>query len=172
MVGTGEAGEPGAPGPTGSSSATGRGGAEGSRPGGGAGVLGFRTAPAGWCHPPSQAQVAAAARGTEEGEAGERGQGVRQVRTSQSLSVRLSAAAGAGDEDEGESGVEDGGSACFGQVSRRLGRLLRRLPKSRSWTDGLRILRRTSSNGSLITSSSGTERRREKRLQLHLSPGV
>ncbi|XP_014021801.1 ras association domain-containing protein 5 isoform X6 [Salmo salar] len=46
------------------------------------------------------------------------------------------------------------GSACFGQVSRRLGRLLRRLPKSRSWSDGLRMLRRTSSNGSLINSSS------------------
>ncbi|XP_055773461.1 ras association domain-containing protein 5 isoform X3 [Salvelinus fontinalis] len=46
------------------------------------------------------------------------------------------------------------GSACFGQVSRRLGRLLRRLPKSRSWSDGLRMLRRTSSHGSLITSSS------------------
>ncbi|XP_045073707.1 ras association domain-containing protein 5-like isoform X2 [Coregonus clupeaformis] len=46
------------------------------------------------------------------------------------------------------------GSACFGQVSRRLGRLLRRLPKSRSWSDGLRMLRRTSSNGSLINTSS------------------
>uniref|UniRef100_A0A8P4GN05 Ras association domain family member 5 n=1 Tax=Dicentrarchus labrax TaxID=13489 RepID=A0A8P4GN05_DICLA len=45
------------------------------------------------------------------------------------------------------------GSACFGQVSRRLGRLLKRLPKSRSWSDGLRILRRSSSNGSLLTAS-------------------
>uniref|UniRef100_A0A3Q3FBU5 Ras association domain family member 5 n=1 Tax=Labrus bergylta TaxID=56723 RepID=A0A3Q3FBU5_9LABR len=52
-------------------------------------------------------------------------------------------------------GDSDGevGSACFGQVSRRLGRLLKRLPKSRSWSDGLRILRRSSSNGSLLTTS-------------------
>ncbi|XP_030275178.1 ras association domain-containing protein 5 isoform X2 [Sparus aurata] len=45
------------------------------------------------------------------------------------------------------------GSACFGQVSRRLGRLLKRLPKSRSWSDSLRILRRSSSNGSLLPTS-------------------
>ncbi|TKS71465.1 Ras association domain-containing protein 5 [Collichthys lucidus] len=45
------------------------------------------------------------------------------------------------------------GSACFGQVSRRLGRLLKRLPKSRSWSDSLRILRRSSSNGSLLNAS-------------------
>uniref|UniRef100_A0A1A8LUQ0 Ras association (RalGDS/AF-6) domain family member 5 n=1 Tax=Nothobranchius pienaari TaxID=704102 RepID=A0A1A8LUQ0_9TELE len=44
-------------------------------------------------------------------------------------------------------------SACFGQVSRRLGRLLKRLPKSRSWSDSLRILRRSASNGSLLNSS-------------------
>ncbi|XP_056256361.1 ras association domain-containing protein 5 isoform X4 [Seriola aureovittata] len=52
-------------------------------------------------------------------------------------------------------GDSDGeaGSACFGQVSRRLGRLLKRLPKSRSWSDSLRILRRSSSNGSLLTTS-------------------
>ncbi|XP_029682357.1 ras association domain-containing protein 5 isoform X2 [Takifugu rubripes] len=47
----------------------------------------------------------------------------------------------------------DVGSACFGQVSRRLGRFLKRLPKSRSWSDGLRLLRRSSSNGSLLTTS-------------------
>ncbi|XP_063330428.1 ras association domain-containing protein 5 isoform X3 [Pelmatolapia mariae] len=51
-------------------------------------------------------------------------------------------------ESEGEAG-----SACFGQVSRRLGRLLKRLPKSRSWSDSLRILRRSSSNGSLLNTS-------------------
>ncbi|XP_069012899.1 ras association domain-containing protein 5 isoform X2 [Embiotoca jacksoni] len=51
-------------------------------------------------------------------------------------------------DSEGEAG-----SACFGQVSRRLGRLLKRLPKSRSWSDSLRILRRSSSNGSLLNTS-------------------
>nr|XP_046198811.1 ras association domain-containing protein 5-like isoform X3 [Oncorhynchus gorbuscha] len=93
-------------------------------------------------------------RRVEEGEAGESGEGVSQVRASQSLSLRVRAEVGG--EGEGELGGEDGdmGSACFGQVSRRLGRLLRRLPKSRSWSDGLRMLRRTSSNGSLINSSS------------------
>ncbi|XP_057218155.1 ras association domain-containing protein 5 isoform X2 [Triplophysa rosa] len=40
-------------------------------------------------------------------------------------------------------------SACFGQVSKRLGRFFRRLPKSRSWSEGLRILRRSSSSGTL-----------------------
>ncbi|MEQ2170575.1 hypothetical protein GOODEAATRI_001687, partial [Goodea atripinnis] len=48
----------------------------------------------------------------------------------------------------------EAGSACFGQVSRRLGRLLKRLPKSRSWSDSLRILRRSSSNGSLLNNSA------------------
>ncbi|XP_037630501.1 ras association domain-containing protein 5 isoform X2 [Sebastes umbrosus] len=56
------------------------------------------------------------------------------------------------DEVRGDSEGE-AGSACFGQVSRRLGRLLKRLPKSRSWSDSLRILRRSSSNGSLLTTS-------------------
>ncbi|XP_023180501.1 ras association domain-containing protein 5 isoform X2 [Xiphophorus maculatus] len=56
------------------------------------------------------------------------------------------------EEVKGDSEV-DAGSACFGHVSRRLGRLLKRLPKSRSWSDGLRILRRSSSNGSLLTNS-------------------
>ncbi|KAK1901205.1 Lysine-specific demethylase 5B [Dissostichus eleginoides] len=57
------------------------------------------------------------------------------------------------DEVRGDSEGEVG-SACFGQVSRRLGRLLKRLPKSRSWSDSLRILRRSSSNGSLLTTSA------------------
>nr|XP_040058539.1 ras association domain-containing protein 5 isoform X3 [Gasterosteus aculeatus aculeatus] len=61
------------------------------------------------------------------------------------VSLRLDEVRG---DPEGEAG-----SACFGQVSRRLGRLLKRLPKSRSWSDGLRILRRSSSNGSLLTTS-------------------
>lgn len=129
--------------------------------------LGYRTAPAGWCHAPRQAQVAPLVtgprveEGEREGEAGESGEGVSQVRASQSLSLRVRAEVGG--EGEGELGGEDGdmGSACFGQVSRRLGRLLRRLPKSRSWSDGLRMLRRTSSNGSLINSSSGMEGGRE-----------
>lgn len=56
------------------------------------------------------------------------------------------------EEVRGES-EGDAGSACFGQVSRRLGRLLKRLPKSRSWSDSLRILRRSSSNGSLLNAS-------------------
>ncbi|XP_029948371.1 ras association domain-containing protein 5 isoform X2 [Salarias fasciatus] len=56
------------------------------------------------------------------------------------------------DEVRGDSDG-DAGSACFGQVSRRLGRLLKRLPKSRSWSDSLRILRRSSSNGSLLPTS-------------------
>uniref|UniRef100_A0A673KZZ4 Ras association domain-containing protein 5-like n=1 Tax=Sinocyclocheilus rhinocerous TaxID=307959 RepID=A0A673KZZ4_9TELE len=43
-------------------------------------------------------------------------------------------------------------SACFGQVSKRLGRLFRRLPKSRSWSEGLRMLRRSSSSGTLVLS--------------------
>ncbi|KAL7843516.1 hypothetical protein AOLI_G00250280 [Acnodon oligacanthus] len=40
--------------------------------------------------------------------------------------------------------------ACFTQVSRRIGRLFRRLPKSRSWSEGLRLLRRSSSSGTLV----------------------
>ncbi|XP_058229147.1 ras association domain-containing protein 5 isoform X2 [Hemibagrus wyckioides] len=43
-------------------------------------------------------------------------------------------------------------SACFGHVSRRLSRLFRRLPKSRSWSEGLRLLRRSSSSGALVLS--------------------
>ncbi|XP_065097502.1 ras association domain-containing protein 5 isoform X2 [Paramisgurnus dabryanus] len=47
---------------------------------------------------------------------------------------------------------EDVASDCFGHVSKRLGRLFRRLPKSRSWSEGLRMLRRSSSSGTLMLS--------------------
>lgn len=53
-------------------------------------------------------------------------------------------------------------SACFGQVSKRLGRFFRRLPKSRSWSEGLRMLRRSSSSGTLML--SGNLREREMRI--------
>lgn len=52
-------------------------------------------------------------------------------------------------------------SACFGHVSRRLSRLFRRLPKSRSWSEGLRLLRRSSSSGALVL--SGNKHRGEER---------
>lgn len=48
-------------------------------------------------------------------------------------------------------------SACFGHVSRRLSRLFRRLPKSRSWSEGLRLLRRSSSSGALVLSGNGQQ---------------
>ncbi|XP_077059434.1 ras association domain-containing protein 5 isoform X2 [Siphateles boraxobius] len=52
-----------------------------------------------------------------------------------------------------EMGTEEAvASACFGQVSKRLGRFFRRLPKSRSWSEGLRMLRRSSSSGTLMLS--------------------
>lgn len=118
-----------------------------------------RTVPAGWCHhAPSMAQIAPlipereeakeeAAVGVRSGVA----EGVRVGRTFLGqVSLHLEDVRG---DSEGEAG-----SACFGQVSRRLGRLLKRLPKSRSWSDGLRILRRSSSNGSLLA-TSGTEGR-------------
>lgn len=118
-----------------------------------------RTVPAGWCHhAPSMAQIAPvvpgqedARRGAEEGvwSGGVEGVGVGRTLLGQ-VSLRL-------DEVRGDSEGEVG-SACFGQVSRRLGRLLKRLPKSRSWSDSLRILRRSSSNGSLLP-TSGMERR-------------
>ncbi|XP_075880536.1 ras association domain-containing protein 5 isoform X2 [Nelusetta ayraudi] len=57
------------------------------------------------------------------------------------------------EERDGEGGAGVGAAACFGQVSRRLSRLLKRLPKSRSWSDSLRMLRRSSSNGSLLNNS-------------------
>ncbi|XP_049436609.1 ras association domain-containing protein 5 isoform X2 [Epinephelus fuscoguttatus] len=85
----------------------------------------------------------------EEARVGVRPGGVEGVRVGRTLlgqvSLHLEEVTG---DSEGEAG-----SACFGQVSRRLGRLLKRLPKSRSWSDSLRILRRSSSNGSLLTTS-------------------
>lgn len=118
-----------------------------------------RTVPAGWCHhAPSMAQIAPLVQVQEEGkgEAGVgigprdvEGVGVGKTFLGQ-VSLRLEDVRG---DSEGEAG-----SACFGQVSRRLGRLLKRLPKSRSWSDSLRILRRSSSNGSLLP-TSGMKRR-------------
>lgn len=115
-----------------------------------------RTVPAGWCrHASSMAQIAPLVPGRhdpkEEAAAGPaassgRVGGVRPGRTFLGqVSLHLDEVRG---DPEG-----DAGSACFGQVSRRLGRFLKRLPKSRSWSDGLRILRRSSSNGSLLTAS-------------------
>lgn len=113
-----------------------------------------RTVPAGWCHhAPSMAQIAPLVPGQEEAK-GEAGAGVgsggaERVRMGRTflghVSLCLEEVTG---DSEGEAG-----SACFGQVSRRLGRLLKRLPKSRSWSDSLRILRRSSSNGSLLNTS-------------------
>jgi len=121
-----------------------------------------RTVPAGWCHhAPSMAQIAPLVPGQEDtkGESGEgfgsggvEGFGVGTALLGQ-VSLHLDEVRG---DSEGEAG-----SACFGQVSRRLGRLLKRLPKSRSWSDSLRILRRSSSNGSLLT-TSGMEWRLER----------
>ncbi|XP_076611610.1 ras association domain-containing protein 5 isoform X2 [Chaetodon auriga] len=82
--------------------------------------------------------------GVGVGSGGVEGIGVRRMFLGQ-VSLHLEEVRG---DSEGEAG-----SACFGQVSRRLGRLLKRLPKSRSWSDSLRILRRSSSNGSLLTTS-------------------
>lgn len=118
-----------------------------------------RTVPAGWCrHASSMAQIAplVAGRNDAKEEAAAPaarsggGDGVRPGRTFLGqVSLHLDEVRG---EPEG-----DVGSACFGQVSRRLGRFLKRLPKSRSWSDGLRILRRSSSNGSLLTTSGTGE---------------
>ncbi|XP_069393944.1 ras association domain-containing protein 5 isoform X4 [Paralichthys olivaceus] len=97
------------------------------------------------------AQIAPLVQGREEakGVAGVGTRGVEGVRVSRTflgqVSLHLEEVRG---DPEGEAG-----SACFGQVSRRLGRLLKRLPKSRSWSDSLRILRRSSSNGSLLATS-------------------
>lgn len=107
------------------------------------------TVPAGWHHhAPSMAQIAPLGQGRndakEEAGVGAGGTFLGQV------SLHL--------EEVGGDPEGDPGSACFGQVSRRLGRFLKRLPKSRSWGDGLRILRRSSSNGSLLT-TSGMDRR-------------
>lgn len=107
-----------------------------------------RTVPAGWCHhAPSMAQIAPFVPGRNEAkeELG-RVEGIRPgKRVFGQVSLHLDEVSG---EAEGEVG-----SACFGQVSRRLGRFLKRLPKSRSWSESLRILRRSSSNGSLINTS-------------------
>ncbi|MED6279959.1 hypothetical protein CHARACLAT_005998 [Characodon lateralis] len=109
-----------------------------------------RTVPTGWCHhAPSMAQIAPLCTGQEEGKGGG-GVGSGQVEAVRrtflgQVSLCLEEVKG---DSEGEAG-----SACFGQVSRRLGRLLKRLPKSRSWSDSLRILRRSSSNGSLLNNS-------------------
>lgn len=61
------------------------------------------------------------------------------------------------EERDGEGRAGAAAAACFGQVSRRLGRLLKRLPKSRSWSDSLRMLRRSSSNGSLLNNSGRSQ---------------
>lgn len=111
-----------------------------------------RTVPAGWCHhAPSMAQIAPLHPGEDEGKQGTGvavgSGGVEGVGRTFLGQVSLCL-----EEVTGDSEGEDG-SACFGQVSRRLGRLLKRLPKSRSWSDSLRILRRSSSNGSLLNTS-------------------
>lgn len=121
------------------------------------------TVPAGWCHhAPSMAQIAPLIPGRSDakreagggaaGSGGVEGIGVGRAFLGQ-VSLHL--------EEVRADREGDAGSACFGQVSRRLGRLLKRLPKSRSWSDSLRILRRSSSNGSLLT-NSGMERRTEE----------
>ncbi|XP_028652529.1 ras association domain-containing protein 5 isoform X2 [Erpetoichthys calabaricus] len=43
-------------------------------------------------------------------------------------------------------------TACFGKVSKRISKLLRRLPKSKSWSEGLRLIRRSSSSSTLSLS--------------------
>lgn len=113
-----------------------------------------RTVPAGWCrHAAAMAQIAPLVPGRhhpkeEAGPAARsgRGEGLRPGRAFLGqVSLHLEESRG---EPEGGAG-----SACFGQVSRRLGKFLKRLPKSRSWSDGLRILRRSTSNGSLLSTS-------------------
>lgn len=111
------------------------------------------TAPEGGSHhAPSMAQIAPLIPegdvvGVGVGSGAVEAAGVGRTFLSQ-VSLRLDAARG-----DSEGGDRAAGSACFGQVSRRLGRLLKRLPKSRSWSEGLRILRRTTSSGSLFTTS-------------------
>ncbi|KAG9352899.1 hypothetical protein JZ751_017475, partial [Albula glossodonta] len=58
--------------------------------------------------------------------------------------------------------AEASATACFGQVSRRLSRLFRRLPKSRSWSEGLRLIRRSSSSSSLVLSDDGAPQKHLK----------
>lgn len=117
-----------------------------------------RTVPAGWCrHASAMAQMAPPVAGREgareEAAPAARSGGVDGVRPGGTflgqVALHLEDVRG---EPEGAVG-----SACFGQVSRRLGRFLKRLPKSRSWSDGLRVLRRSSSNGSLLTTSGTGE---------------
>lgn len=110
-----------------------------------------RTAPAEWCHyhhhhAPSMAQIAPLISGQND----PNGQtGIRSGNFE--IDRRFLGLEGVRRDSEGE--VK---AACFGQVSRRLGRLLKRLPKSRSWSDSLRILRRSASNGSLLPASGRT----------------
>ncbi|MEQ2190516.1 hypothetical protein XENOCAPTIV_028011 [Xenoophorus captivus] len=113
-----------------------------------------RTVPTGWCHhAPSMAQIAPLCTGQEEGTGGG---GVGSGRVEAVGRTFLGQVSLCLEEVKGDSEGE-AGSACFGQVSRRLGRLLKRLPKSRSWSDSLRILRRSSSNGSLLNNSGMTK---------------
>lgn len=119
----------------------GRGGERGTPRGG----YEHRTAPAGWRHrAPFMAQVAER-EGTAAG-----GEGVKVGGVGGAF-LHLEERDG-----EGRAGAATA-AACFGQVSRRLGRLLKRLPKSRSWSDSLRMLRRSSSNGSLLNNSGRSQ---------------
>lgn len=105
-----------------------------------------RTAPAGWClRAPSVTQIA------PQG-AGVRSRDVDIVSGRRTLPDQVTLHL----EEVGGEAERGAASACFGPVSRRLGRLLSRLPKSRSWSDSLRLLRRASSNGSLLP-ASGTQ---------------
>ncbi|XP_061687650.1 ras association domain-containing protein 5 isoform X3 [Syngnathoides biaculeatus] len=110
--------------------------------------------PSRWCpHAPPMAQITPGQDGGgRETGVDSRSRNVGGVTVSRTflgqVSLRL-------EEVRGDSEAEVS-SACFGQVSRRLGRLLKRLPKSRSWSDGLRILRRSPSNGSLLPTSDCT----------------
>lgn len=127
------------------SSGPGRGGDRGTPRGG----YQHRTVPAGWRH---RAQFMAQVAEREDAAAGGEGVKVGGVGGVGGAFVHL-------EERDGE-GPAGGAAtaACFGQVSRRLGRLLKRLPKSRSWSDSLRMLRRSSSNGSLLNNSGRSSR--------------
>lgn len=135
----------------------GRGGEQGTPRGG----YEHRTAPAGWRHrAPSMAEVAPLVPG-RQGTAAMGG-------TVGGEGVVVGGVGGAFlhlEERDGEGAAGVGAAACFGQVSRRLSRLLKRLPKSRSWSDSLRMLRRSSSNGSLLNNSgrSSSSKRWEPR---------
>ncbi len=59
----------------------------------------------------------------------------------------------AGDEDGG-----GGGQRLLRTGLQALGRFFRRLPKSRSWSEGLRMLRRSSSSGTLMLSGNLSQR--------------